>query len=102
MRNGFLSIRDYDTVSRFGGDEFVIILNQFSYTKDIVRIMDKIMRDINKPFCFEDRELFITISAGVALYPQDGADAETLIKHADAAMYNAKDGKTDIHFVPKT
>lgn len=96
------SIRDYDTVSRFGGDEFVIILNQFSHTKDIVRIMDKIMRDINKPFCFEDRELFITISAGIALYPQDGADAETLIKHADAAMYNAKKmGKNRYSFCSK-
>ncbi|HZK27615.1 MAG TPA: sensor domain-containing diguanylate cyclase, partial [Thermoclostridium sp.] len=82
--------REYDTVSRFGGDEFIIILNQVSHISDVTKIMDKIMRDITKPLKFEGKELFITASAGVALYPQDGEDAETLIKHADTAMYSAK------------
>lgn len=84
------SIRNYDTIARFGGDEFVILLNDITDTKDIIKIMDKIMDTLRKPVLLNEQEFFISASAGIALYPQDGTDAETLIKNADIAMYKAK------------
>ena len=86
-----LRVRSYDTVARFGGDEFVIILNQLSDEKDAIKIMDEIMNEVRKPFNLLGDELYVTISAGVALYPKDGVDPGTLIKNADIAMYNAKE-----------
>ncbi|MDD2620478.1 MAG: GGDEF domain-containing protein, partial [Syntrophomonadaceae bacterium] len=85
------SIRSYDTIARFGGDEFVIMLNQLFSTKDLVKIMDKLMAEIHKPVKLPGQEIYITASAGVALYPQNGEDADTLIKNADIAMYSAKE-----------
>ncbi|HBR00979.1 MAG TPA: sensor domain-containing phosphodiesterase [Ruminiclostridium sp.] len=84
------SIRNYDTIARFGGDEFVILLNDITSTKDIIKIMDKIIDTLRRPVLLNEQEFFISASAGVALYPQDGADVETLIKSADIAMYDAK------------
>lgn len=84
------SIRNYDTIARFGGDEFVILLNDITSTKDIIKIMDKIMGTLRKPVLLNEREFFISASAGIALYSQDGTDIETLIKNADIAMYKAK------------
>lgn len=86
------SIRSDDTIARFGGDEFVILLNEITSKKDIVKIMDKIIDMLRKPVLLNGQEFFISASAGVALYPQDGTDAETLIRNADIAMYNAKTG----------
>jgi diguanylate cyclase (GGDEF)-like protein len=84
------NVRNYDIVSRFGGDEFVILLNHLSDIEDAVKIMDELMRAIRNPINLYGQELFVTISAGVALYPLDGDDPDTLIKNADAAMYQAK------------
>lgn len=84
------NIRNYDAVSRFGGDEYVIMLNQILSTCDILTILDKIMNVLNKPINLRNQEFFITASVGVAIYPQDGEDADTLIRNADIAMYNAK------------
>jgi diguanylate cyclase (GGDEF)-like protein len=84
------SIRGYDTLARFGGDEFVFLINDIDCEQDIIRIMDKIMEAIRQPVLLNGQEFFISASTGVALYPQDGMDAETLIKNADIAMYNAK------------
>ena len=83
-------VRRYDTVARIGGDEFVLLLNQISSVADIRRIMDKIMGVVRRPVVLQDQEFFVTGSAGVSLYPQDGEDAETLISNADIAMYRAK------------
>lgn len=83
-------VRKYDTVARFGGDEFVLILDQLSSTGDLLCIIDKIMSAIRRPIVLQGLEFFMTGSAGVALYPQDGRDAETLISNADIAMYHAK------------
>ena len=85
------SIRNNDTVARFGGDEFVILLNQLSNENDAIKIMDKIMSNLKKPLVMYGQELFVTVSAGMALYPQNGEDSDTLIKNADNAMYMAKD-----------
>jgi diguanylate cyclase (GGDEF)-like protein len=93
------SIRSYDTIARFGGDEFVILLNDITSKKDVAKRMDKIIDTLRKPILLKGQEFFISASAGVTLYPQDGPDAETLIKNADIAMYNAKTrGKNQYFF----
>lgn len=86
----FSRVRGYDTVARFGGDEFVVMLDQLSSTADLLRVLDSLMETIQKPIVLEGQEFFLTGSAGVALFPQDGSDPETLIKNADLAMYQAK------------
>ncbi|MEL7608070.1 MAG: diguanylate cyclase [Bacillota bacterium] len=84
------AIRGYDTAARFGGDEFMLIINQLSDPKDILSVMDSVMAALRQPIALRDRECSITASAGVALFPNDGEDVETLIKSADIAMYGAK------------
>ena len=84
------AIRGYDTAARFGGDEFMLIINQLSDPNDILSVMDSVMEALRKPVTLNGRECLITASAGVALFPHDGEDIETLIKNADIAMYNAK------------
>ncbi len=84
-------VRKYDTVSRFGGDEFLIMLAQIPRRKDIQKIVKNIMKAFEQPVIVQDEEFFITASAGIAVYPEDGEEAETLIKNADLAMYSAKE-----------
>ena len=84
------SVRKADTVSRFGSDEFLIMLTNMSSTQDIVRIADNMIGMFKKPIPLKGHDFFVTASAGIAVYPTDGEDTETLIKHADIAMYNAK------------
>lgn len=84
------AVRDTDTVSRFGGDEFVLLLEHISNVGDVVRITDAIMDGIQKPIAVSRQEIFITASLGIALFPQDGSEPETLIRNADDAMYHAK------------
>lgn len=83
-------LRKTDTVARFGGDEFLIMINNVADAKDISKVADNIMRLFESPFCLSGQEFFITGSAGVAIYPIDGEDAETITKNADIAMYKAK------------
>jgi len=85
-------LREGDTVARLGGDEFVVILNDQSSEEVIFRAMQRIMSEISQPMMIDGKELYVTCSAGISLYPQDGADVDTLLKNADAAMYRAKDG----------
>lgn len=80
-----------DTVSRFGGDEFVIMIDDISCEKDIVNIMEKIMLILEQPFSGEEQEFNLTISAGIAVYPFNGTETGSLIKKADIAMYKAKE-----------
>jgi predicted signal transduction protein with EAL and GGDEF domain len=84
-------VRSTDTVSRQGGDEFVILLSQLTRADDAVISADKIMRTLGAPHRVDEHELFITASIGIVTYPDDGTDAETLLKNADFAMYHAKD-----------
>ncbi len=84
------NIRKSDTVSRFGGDEFLIMMNDLAKQEDVIKVADSIMSLFNKNFLINQQEFFVTASAGIAVYPVDGEDTETLIKNADIAMYNAK------------
>lgn len=84
-------VRSSDTVSRIGGDEFVILLSGGNYEQDAVRTADKILAELARPLIVDKHELQITASIGISLYPADGQDAETLISNADTAMYVAKE-----------
>jgi len=83
-------LRKMDTVARFSGDEFLVMVSNISKCKDIVTIADNIVKLFEKPFTVSGQEFFVTVSAGVAVYPVDGEDAGTLIKNAELAMYKAK------------
>jgi predicted signal transduction protein with EAL and GGDEF domain len=78
-------------VARFGGDEFVLLLENLSTAGDAVVLVEKALACCAEPFMVDGRELHVTASIGVSVYPEDGADAETLLKNADTAMYRAKD-----------
>jgi diguanylate cyclase (GGDEF)-like protein len=83
-------VRASDTVSRQGGDEFVILLPELARAGDAAVTADKILLALGAPHRFDAQELYATVSIGIALYPDDGVDASTLMKHADSAMYQAK------------
>ncbi len=83
-------LREEDTIARFGGDEFLIMIDSIHKTKDINEISNKIMGVFKTPIIIQDVEFFISASAGVAVFPVDGENSETLIKNADIAMYSAK------------
>ncbi|HZJ85208.1 MAG TPA: EAL domain-containing protein, partial [Syntrophomonadaceae bacterium] len=83
-------LRKSDTVARFGGDEFLLLLNNIDDSENITKVADNFMQLFEKPFIVNGQEFFLTCSAGIAVYPYDGEDAETLIKNADIAMYQAK------------
>ena len=85
------SVRSEDTVARFGGDEFTLILQKIELVDDAVKIAQKILDTVKIPFRVGEHELTVTISIGISFYPNDGRDAETLVKNADTAMYRAKD-----------
>jgi predicted signal transduction protein with EAL and GGDEF domain len=92
-------LREGDTVARLGGDEFVLILNDQSNEEVIFRAMQRITAEVAKPMDIEGKELVVTCSAGISLYPQDGPDVDTLLKNADAAMYRAKEhGRNNFQF----
>jgi diguanylate cyclase (GGDEF)-like protein len=83
-------VRRSDTISRQGGDEFVILLSEYRDVKDAVLTAEKIANVFARAHLIEEHELHVTASIGVSTYPADGLDGETLIKLADTAMYNAK------------
>jgi diguanylate cyclase (GGDEF)-like protein/PAS domain S-box-containing protein len=88
-------VRESDTVARLGGDEFTLLLPNLSRSDDAAPVAQKLLEAVRYPFHIEGREFFITTSIGVSLYPEDGLDAETLIKNADTAMYQAKEQGRD-------
>lgn len=83
-------VRESDTIARRGGDEYKIILDGIHRGQDAAAVARKILDALAHPFAIEDHELFVGASIGISLFPADGADVETLIKHADIAMYRAK------------
>ncbi len=86
-----LCVRDSDTLARLGGDEFTLMIPNLLRSEDAAPVAQKILEAVRNPFTIEGREFFITTSIGISLYPEDGMDAETLIKNADTAMYQAKE-----------
>lgn len=93
------SVRECDTVARFGGDEFVLILEGLSNAADVVPPLTKVLSGFGLPFVVNGRELPTTASIGISVFPDDGEDVETLLMNADAAMYRAKEkGPGHHHF----
>lgn len=84
-------MRSTDTLSRQGGDEFNLLLTNLAEPDAIVTFLGELMEGMQEPFRVEDQELTVSASVGIAIYPEDGVDFETLLKKADMAMYRAKD-----------
>jgi diguanylate cyclase (GGDEF)-like protein len=80
-----------DTLARLGGDEFVVVLEAVSYAEQAIMVSHKLLKSLQMPFIIEDHPCFITASIGIALFPEDGSDTETLLQNADTAMYRAKE-----------
>lgn len=92
-------VREGDTVARLGGDEFAILLNDIATREDVMFRAQKVLETVIHPITLEGRELFVTMSIGISLYPQDGDTSPVLLKRADVAMYNAKvGGKNNFQF----
>src|SRR6202140_2721048 len=88
-----------DSVSRQGADEFVVLLPDLQHAEDAAVMAGRILRDVAKPHLVDQHELHVTTSIGVSVFPDDGSDAETLIKNADTAMYQAKEnGRQSFQF----
>jgi diguanylate cyclase (GGDEF)-like protein/PAS domain S-box-containing protein len=93
------SVRRSDTVSRQGGDEFVILLSEITHPEDAATSAKKILLSLSAPHSIGGQDLHINGSIGISVYPEDGEDAETLIKNADMAMYHAKEnGRNNFQF----
>jgi diguanylate cyclase (GGDEF)-like protein/PAS domain S-box-containing protein len=85
------TLREVDSISRQGGDEFVMVLEDIENPDSVVATARKILQLFEQPFMVSGREMIITASLGISLYPEDGDDVITLIRNADAAMYRAKE-----------
>ncbi len=96
-------LRKSDTISRMGGDEFIILLPEITGVKDAEKIAEKIIEAIRKPFHIEGHKICITTSIGFSIYPDNGENADTLIRNADIAMYHAKELGRDTyqHYTPE-
>lgn len=93
------SIRSSDTVGRLGGDEFVLVLNDHEQLGSVISTLERVLQDIGRPAALAGRELQVGASLGVAMYPDDGDDPDSLLKHADVAMYAAKSrGRNNFQF----
>ena len=90
-------LREDDTVTRLGGDEFTILAPHIKSEADAITVARKVREVLKQPFVIDGRELFITTSVGISLYPNDGEDAETLLRNADTAMYRAKAQGRDVY-----
>jgi len=88
-------LRRSDTVARLGGDEFTLLLPEMTTAWDATHVASRILAAVRLASVCEGHELRVTASIGIALYPEDGQDAETLVRHADIAMYHAKDQGRD-------
>ncbi|NIN63828.1 MAG: PAS domain S-box protein [Anaerolineae bacterium] len=88
-------LRRSDTVCRMGGDEFLVLLEGISEMDDVAKVADAILKRLREPVVVKTHELKVTTSLGIAVYPEDGEDGDTLIRNADIAMYRAKDKGRD-------
>jgi len=98
-----LAVREADTVARMGGDEFVLVLPEGNSRDAGLQVIQAIMEAIATPLLIQSHEFYLTCSIGIAAYPSDGGTAETLTKHADIAMYRAKElGRNTYQFYTPT
>ena len=92
------NLRDEDTASRQSGDEFALLLGNIESFSHYEKMLDRILFSLSQPFLIEDQSISISASIGVSLYPIDNSDLDTLMRHADQAMYHAKSaGKNKYH-----
>ncbi|MDF1874744.1 EAL domain-containing protein [Sulfurimonas sp. SAG-AH-194-I05] len=92
-------VRVEDTISRLGGDEFTILLEDLRDAKDATGISSKILEGLSLPLLIDEHELYVSSSIGISIYPDDGVDKQSLIKFADSAMYKAKEeGRNNFQF----
>jgi diguanylate cyclase (GGDEF)-like protein/PAS domain S-box-containing protein len=92
-------LRESDTVARLGGDEFVVMIENFTAPKDAIAVAQKVLASLSRPFFVDGQEFLMSASIGISTFPDDGKDAETLLKNADIAMYRAKDqGRNNYQF----
>jgi diguanylate cyclase (GGDEF)-like protein len=96
-------LRGSDTVSRQGGDEFLMLLTEVTSVRDTGIIADKLKKAMAAPHLIGNHQICVTLSIGISLYPDDGKDVESLLSHADTAMYFAKRGGRNTHrrFTPE-
>ena len=85
------SVRDGDTVSRLGGDEFIVLMGNLKTSDDAYPVAEKLLQCFRNTFLLDGRELSVTVSIGIALYPDDGSTSAELLRNADAAMYHSKE-----------
>ncbi|WP_041702884.1 putative bifunctional diguanylate cyclase/phosphodiesterase [Pseudogulbenkiania sp. NH8B] len=92
-------LRECDTLARLGGDEFTILLPDLSGKEDAALLAGKLVKEVAAPFSIDGDDVFLTVSIGIAVFPDDGDDIETLLRHADIAMYQVKaQGKNGFGF----
>jgi len=92
-------LRESDTIARMGGDEYTVLMPNIHRENDIVTIARKIISELEMPFIINSHTVYLSISIGISLYPFDGNEPDTLLRSADAAMYNAKkQGKNNYQF----
>ena len=84
------AVRQEDTVARLGGDEFVIALWELIHGDDVAKLVSKVIQAVSQPYSIQGRSVSMTVSIGISLYPTHGEEAETLMKSADLALYEAK------------
>lgn len=84
-------LREFEMLARFGGDEFVLVLPRVEDSREVEIVAEKVIDVFSRPFLLDDREVYVTSSIGIALYPEDGENKTNLLKNADMAMYRAKE-----------
>jgi diguanylate cyclase (GGDEF)-like protein len=88
-----------DLLARLGGDEFTLMFEGWRHLDNIIGVAERLIDSLNKPIFILGHEIYITVSIGISIYPEDGEDIATLLKHADSAMYSAKnEGRNLYHF----
>ncbi|OKH26146.1 diguanylate cyclase [Hydrococcus rivularis NIES-593] len=88
-------LREGDTIARWGGDEFTILLPHIKNVEEAAKLAERLLGEIKQPFEVGEHKLYVKSSLGIAIYPQDGEDPETLLKNADAALYRSKEQGRD-------
>lgn len=93
------SVRPQDTVARFGGDEFTLLLTGITELSDVIMMAERILEKVQQPIQINGQQLSVTTSLGITIFPGDGEDSETLLRNADLAMYHAKGlGRNNFQF----